>query len=66
MTACDLCRFAALRRVPPATASMATLLTPLVGGVAAAVALGEPLGARETLALVVTLGGVSLAIRQSV
>jgi drug/metabolite transporter (DMT)-like permease len=64
MAACYLCWFAALRRLPPATASMATLLTPLVGVLAAAVALGEPLGAREALALDLTLGGVSLAIRQ--
>ena len=64
MAACYLCWFAALRRVPPATASMATLLTPLVGVVAAAVALGEPLGAREALALALTLGGVSLAIQR--
>jgi drug/metabolite transporter (DMT)-like permease len=62
MAACYLCWFAALRRVPPAMASMATLLTPLVGVVVAAVALGEPLGAREALALALTLGGVSLAI----
>ena len=41
---------AALRRLPPAPASIGTLLTPLVGGVAAALALGEPLGAREALA----------------
>jgi len=66
MAACYLCWFAALRRLPPATASMATLLTPLVGVLAAAVALGEPLGLREALALALTLGGVSLAIRQRV
>ena len=41
---------------------MATLLTPLVGVVAAALALGEPLGAREALALALTLGGVALAL----
>ena len=46
----------------PATASVATLLTPLVGVVAAALALGEPLGAREALALALTLGGVALAL----
>lgn len=66
MAACYLCWFAALRRLPPAMASMGTLLTPLVGVVAAAVALGEPLGVQQMLALALTLGGVSLAIRQRV
>jgi drug/metabolite transporter (DMT)-like permease len=65
MGACYLCWFAALRRLPPAIASMSTLLTPLVGVVAAALALGEPLGAREALALTLTLGGVSLALRRA-
>jgi drug/metabolite transporter (DMT)-like permease len=58
MAACYLCWFAALRRLPPATASMATLLTPVVGVVVAAIALGEPFGSREVIALMLTLGGV--------
>jgi drug/metabolite transporter (DMT)-like permease/ubiquinone/menaquinone biosynthesis C-methylase UbiE len=65
MGACYLCWFAALRRLPPAGAAVATLLTPLVGTVAAALTLGEPLGAREILALALTLGGVSLALRRA-
>jgi drug/metabolite transporter (DMT)-like permease len=65
MGACYLCWFAALRRLPAATASMGTLLTPLVGVIVAAIALGEPLGMRQALALALTLGGVSLAIRQT-
>lgn len=65
MGVCYLCWFAALRRLPPATASVATLLVPLVGVVAAALALGEPLGPREALALALTLGGVSLALRKA-
>jgi drug/metabolite transporter (DMT)-like permease len=65
MGACYLCWFAALRLLPPALASMATLLTPLVGVVAAAIALGEPLGGvRQMLVLALTLGGVSLAIQR--
>jgi drug/metabolite transporter (DMT)-like permease len=64
MAACYLCWFAALRRLPPATASMATLLTPVVGVVAAAIALGEPFGVRQMLALALPLGGVPLAIRK--
>jgi drug/metabolite transporter (DMT)-like permease len=63
MGLCYLCWFAALRRLPPATAAVATLITPLVGVIAAALALGEPLGAREVLAMGLTLGGVFLALR---
>jgi drug/metabolite transporter (DMT)-like permease len=44
---------------------MGTLLTSLVGVVAAALALGEPLGAQEALALAITLGGVFLALRKA-
>ncbi len=62
MGLCYLTWFAALRRLPPATASIATLLTPLVGVAAAAPVLGEPLGLREMLALGLTLGGVALAL----
>ncbi len=64
MGVCYLTWFAALRRLPPQTASMATLLTPVVGVVSAAVTLGEPLGAVQWLALALTLGGVALALRR--
>lgn len=64
MAVCYLTWFAALQRLPPQTASMATLLTPVVGVVAAAVALGEPLGLVRWTALVLTLGGVALALRR--
>jgi len=63
MGVCYLSWFAALRRLPPQTASMATLLTPVVGVLSAAVALGEPLGAVRWIALALTLGGVALALR---
>jgi len=62
MGLCYLTWFAALRRLSPTTASMATLLTPVIGVVAAAVVLGEPLGTREIAALVLTLAGVALAL----
>lgn len=65
MGLCYLCWFAALRRLPPATASAGTLLTPVIGVVAAAIALGEPLGLRELQAMVLTLGGVALALRRA-
>lgn len=66
MGLCYLSWFAALRRLSPTTASMGTLLTPVVGVFAAAAALDEPLGARELTALVLTLGGVALALRRAV
>ena len=65
MGVCYLCWFAALRRLPPSTASIGTLLVPLVGVTTAAYALGEPFGAKEVAALVLTLGGVALALRKS-
>jgi len=62
MGVCYLTWFAALRRLPPATASVATLLTPVVGVTAAALALGEPLGLRQLLAMGLTVGGVALVL----
>ncbi len=64
MGVCYLTWFAALRRLPPATASIATLLTPVVGVTAAAFALGEPLGVKEFLAMSLTLGGVALVLQK--
>jgi drug/metabolite transporter (DMT)-like permease len=46
-------------------ASVATLLTPIVGMFAAALALREPLGTREALAHALTVGGVALALRKA-
>src|SRR6478752_2265753 len=60
---CYVCWFAALGRLPAATASIGTLLVPVVGVLAAAAMLHEPLGLREIGALVVTLGGVAMALR---
>ncbi len=65
MAFCYLSWFAALRRLPPSTASMSMLLVPVIGILAAAAVLGEPLGARESLALACTLGGVGLALKRS-
>jgi drug/metabolite transporter (DMT)-like permease len=58
-----VCWFAALERLPAATASIGTLLVPVVGVVASAAMLHEPLGWREIGALVITLGGVAMALR---
>ena len=60
---CYVCWFAALERLPAATASIGTLLVPVVGVLAAAAMLHEPLGLRELMALAVTLGGVAVALR---
>jgi len=65
MGVCYMTWFAALHRLPPTTASLATLLTPVIGVVAAAFALGEPLGARELTAFALTLAGIALALRRS-
>lgn len=64
MGVCYLTWFAAVRRLPPATASMATLLTPAIGVVSAAVVLQEPLGWRQVLALLLVIGGVAFALRR--
>ena len=60
---CYVCWFAALERLPAATASIGTLLVPVVGVLAAAAMLHEPLGVREVVALAVTLAGVAVALR---
>jgi len=60
---CYVCWFAALERLPAATASIGTLLVPVVGVLSAAAILHEPFGLREFVALGVALGGVALALR---
>ena len=60
---CYVCWFAALERLPAATASIGTLLVPVIGVLAAAAMLREPLGLREIAALAFTLGGVAVAVR---
>jgi drug/metabolite transporter (DMT)-like permease len=65
MAICYLTWFAALRRLPPPAASTSMLLVPLTGIVSASLLLGEPLGMREVLAMVLTLGGVVLALQKT-
>lgn len=60
---CYACWFAALKRLPASTAAVGTLIIPVVGVVASAIALHEPLGLREVLALGLTLGAVAIAAR---
>ncbi len=64
MGICYLTWFATLRRLPPSTAAMGTLVVPVMGVIGAAVVLGEPLGLREVVAMALTLGGVTLALRK--
>ncbi|KIZ42876.1 MULTISPECIES: DMT family transporter [Rhodopseudomonas] len=64
MGLCYLSWFAALGRLPTTTASIAILVVPIIGVVAAALALGEPLGWRQVAALVLTLAGVALALQR--
>lgn len=64
MGVCYLTWFAALRRLPAATASIATLLTPVIGVSAAAAVLGEPFGTKEVAALLLTIAGLALVLRK--
>ena len=41
------------------------LLVPLIGVISAALILGEPLGLREVVAMVLALGGVTLALQKA-
>jgi drug/metabolite transporter (DMT)-like permease len=64
MCVCYLAWFETLRRLPAEVASIGMLLVPVLGIVAAALSIGEPLGVRTALAMVLTLSGVALALRQ--
>ena len=55
--------FAALSRLPASVAAIGTMAVPVIGVVASAVALGEPLGPVQIAALALTLIGVVLATR---
>lgn len=65
MGICYLTWFETLRRLPPTSASTGMLLVPVIGVVSAALILGEPLGLREVAAMVLTLGGVTLALQRT-
>jgi drug/metabolite transporter (DMT)-like permease len=64
MGVCYLAWFATLRHLTPEVASIGMLLVPIMGIVAAALSLGEPLGFREIAAMALTLSGVALALRR--
>ena len=58
-----VCWFAALTRLPASVAAIGTLAVPVIGVVASAIALSEPLGPGQIAALLFTLAGVVLATR---
>jgi drug/metabolite transporter (DMT)-like permease len=58
-----VCWFAALERLPASVAAIGTLAVPVIGVVASAIALQEPLGWGQVAALLFTLAGVVLATR---
>ena len=55
--------FAALARLPASVAAIGTMAVPVIGVVASAIALHEPLGTGQIAALFFTLAGVALATR---
>jgi len=55
--------FAALARLPASVAAIGTMAVPVIGVVASALALHEPLGLGQIAALIFTLAGVVLATR---
>ncbi|UWU89096.1 DMT family transporter [Bradyrhizobium sp. CB1015] len=55
--------FAALARLPASVAAIGTMAVPVIGVVTSAVALGEPLGAGQIAALLLTLAAVVMATR---
>ena len=58
-----VCWLAALNRLPASVASIGTMFVPIIGVLASAWALGEPLGPAQIAALVFTVGSVLLAVR---
>jgi drug/metabolite transporter (DMT)-like permease len=55
--------FAALARLPASVAAIGTMAVPVIGVLASAAALHEPLGPAQIVALLFTLAGVVLATR---
>lgn len=55
------CWFGALSRLQASTAAIGTMLVPVIGVVASAISLGEPLGLTQVGALALTVAGVAIA-----
>ena len=58
-----VCWLLALQRLPASVAATGTMLVPVIGVIASAVVLGEPLGAAQIAALIFTTASVALAVR---
>ena len=56
-----VCWFSALARLPASVAAIGTMAVPVIGVVASAIALHEPLGIGQIAALAFTVAGVALA-----
>lgn len=63
LTIAYLTWFRALRLVPASIAATTVLISPTIGVLSSALLLGDPLGPRQVVALVMTLTGVGLAAR---
>ncbi len=63
---CYLTWFETTRILPAAVASTGMLMVPIIGILSAALVIGEPIGLRESVAVVLTLTGVWLAVRKPV
>jgi len=63
LTVAYLAWFRALKLVPASTAATTVLVSPLVGVIGSALLLGDTLGPRQVMAMVMTLTGVALAAR---
>lgn len=66
MALCYLTWFSALRGLQASTASAGLLSVPVLGVLFAALLLGEPLGPREIVAMILTLSGVAIALHSPV
>jgi drug/metabolite transporter (DMT)-like permease len=56
------CWLAALQRLPASVAAISTMLVPVIGVLASAYVIGEPLGVAQIAALILTVGSVALAV----
>ncbi|GAU86265.1 DMT family transporter [Bosea sp. BIWAKO-01] len=62
MALCYLTWFSALRRLPTSLAATGMLTVPIVGTLSAAALLGDALGQKQALAILLTLTGVGMAL----
>jgi drug/metabolite transporter (DMT)-like permease len=65
MGLCYMLWFAAVRRLRASSAAIGTLLTPVVGVAASALALGDPLTINQAVSLALVVAGIVLATKDS-